>query len=124
MSRFVALAKFILSNPWIVLHAGCTLLFAWQLASLSAGVIWPTHTVTSTVNRNLSDIDFPVLFKICIKPGFNDTALREVGYNNSFDYFLGISKYNRSLLGWAGHTPQGTAFSNVTGRSLNLLKQP
>ena len=59
--------------------------------------------------------DFPVVFKICIKPGFNSDGLKYVGYSDIWSYFVGESRYNSSLIGWAGHTKEGTAFSDVAG---------
>ena len=41
--------------------------------------------------------------------------LNEAGYNSGWDYFLGCSKYNGFLVGWAGHTQDGEVFSNVSG---------
>ena len=39
-----------------------------------------------------------------MKPGFNTTALKEEGYAGISEYFLGQSRFNNSLYGWAGHT--------------------
>ena len=52
----------------------------------------------------LRDVDFPLVAKICIIPGFNQTALHEVGYQATWEYFIGQSKFNGSVFGWAGHT--------------------
>ena len=99
----------------ILLNIGCLVAFTIQISLLTYNQVNPTQTVTSTVRKNLSDMDFPVLFKICIKPGFNTTALKEVGYAGEWEYFAGISRYNSSLVGWAGHGEDGRAVSNVTG---------
>ena len=101
--------------PTILLNVGCLLAFIIQMSILTYYQIHPSQTVTSTVRKNLSDVDFPVLFKICIKPGFNLTALQEVGYASTWEYFTGQSRYNSSLVGWAGHKNDGTAYTNVTG---------
>ena len=77
--------------------------------------MYPDHTVSRIFRRNLTVKDFPVVFKICMKPGFDKEALNETGYDNVFSYFLGVSRHNNSLLGWAGHTAEGGVFSNVTG---------
>ena len=82
----------------------------------------PTQTVTKTVKKNMTDIEFPVVFKICIKPGFNETVLNEVGYSNTWDYFVGKSRYNWSLRGWAGHSVDGGIVSNVTGTESQFSK--
>ena len=59
------------------------------------------------------EIEFPVIFKICIYPGINNTALKEVGYSEIWDYFTGKSDHNKSFYGWAGHTADGKIFSSV-----------
>lgn len=42
----------------------------------------PTQTVVNTRRLNLSHFDvFPVAFKLCIQPGFNQTAVVEAGYS-------------------------------------------
>ena len=99
----------------ILLNVGCFIAFTIQMGLLAYDQMNPTQTVISTVRKNRSDIDFPVLFKICIKPGFNTTALKEVGYYDAWDYFAGTSRYNTSLQGWAGHRKDGRSFSDVTG---------
>ena len=51
--------------------------------------------------------NFPLVFKVCFSPGLRLSAMEDAGYNTrygSWDYFLGKSKYNRSIVGWAGHT--------------------
>jgi hypothetical protein len=49
-------------------------------------------------------MDFPLIFKICVNPGFNETVVYEAGYDNIGMYFLGRSRFNYSKVGWAGHT--------------------
>ena len=65
--------------------------------------------------KNVTIQDFPVVFKICIQPGFAAETLKTVGYSDIHSYFLGESLYNRSLIGWAGHTQEGAAFTDVAG---------
>jgi hypothetical protein len=91
-------------------HLACAAALLLQLGSvLWNGYIRPSVTNTVVEETDLKDMDFPVVFKICVSPGFNETALHEAGYGyvnygivNS--YFLGESAMNASILGWAGHT--------------------
>ena len=53
------------------------------------------NTTCRVTERPLLGEKFPVVFKICVFPAFNGSALEEVGYNNSILYFDGRSKYNR-----------------------------
>ena len=76
-----------------------------QLAFIMEGFVKPTLLNTQVKEINLSDIDFPLDIKICVMPGFNETALNQMGYKTSKKYFKGESKFNESIFGWAGHTP-------------------
>ena len=75
----------------------------------------PKETVTRTERVELAKIDFPLVFKICILPGFDDEELKKMGYANNMAYLEGRSIYNSSIFGWAGHTPDGKIVSNVSG---------
>jgi hypothetical protein len=92
---------------WIwLLHLLCAAALLVQLGSvLWNGYIRPSVTNTVVEEIKLEDMDLPVVFKICITPGFNLTAIKEMGYERGvYDYFEGRSKYNETILGWAGHT--------------------
>ena len=65
------------------------------------GFFKPTITRTWEEEVLLKDMDFPLVAKICVIPGFNQTALYEVGYVDTWDYFIGRSRLNYSLYDWA-----------------------
>lgn len=100
--------------PWLVIYTACVIAFTTQMTILTHHLINPSQTVTNTVKRNLTDLEFPMVVKICINPSYNDTELYDVGYTYTWDYFAGISRYNSSLIGWAGHTSDGKVFSNAS----------
>ena len=53
-----------------------------QTTTLAKEMLDPTQTVVNTRRLNLSHFDvFPVVFKLCIQPGFNQTAVMEAGYS-------------------------------------------
>ena len=83
---------------WILVKLACTALLTVQLAFVLGGFIKPAITRTWEEEVPLQDIDFPVVMKICVSPGFNQTALHEVGYEDTWHYFLGQSKFNSSVL--------------------------
>jgi len=56
--------------------------------------------------------------KVCMKPAYSLEYLNAAGYRGIYEYFLGESRYNSSLFGWAGHTEEGKIFGNVTGFEL------
>ena len=62
------------------------------------------------MEQDLDEIEFPVLFKVCITPAFKIEKIIESGYTNLWYYFMGKSKFS-NIYGWAGHTRNGTVIS-------------
>ena len=85
----------------------CWVAFACQLFSIGYNLVYPSQKTTEIQKTELGE--FPVVFKICPKPAFNISAVRLEGYEDVWSYFLGLSVYNKSVYGWAGHaeTPSG-----------------
>ena len=74
----------------------------------------------SKINTRLEEIplknlkSFPLLAKLCVRPGFDISALRRAGYYNTNHFFAGISKFEKDhFVGWAGHTGSGEVISSV-----------
>ena len=83
----------------------CLTAFTIQFGSILQGYINPEHTNIRVTERKITV--FPLVFKICFSPSFNLSAIEDAGYDaryGSWHYFLGQSKYNSSIVGWAGHT--------------------
>ena len=109
-------------SPFYVIRLLCLVAFLTQTSILISGMLNPKETLIGTHKVGFETIEFPLIFKICIKPGFDDAELRNLGYLNSFTYLGGQSKFNKSHFGWAGHTPDGDIVSNVSGDFILLLK--
>ena len=107
--------------PFYLIRFFCLVAFLTQTSILISGMLNPKETLIGTHKVGFEKIDFPLIFKICIKPGFRDRELRNLGYLNSFMYLLGMSKFNSSHFGWAGHTPEGDIVSNVSGNLIRAL---
>ena len=104
---------------WILVKVACSVACLIQISVSVFYQIYPKKTVAETVPRKLKDIDFPVAFKVCIRPGFNSTELSKVGYDSVFGYFTGRSKFENKAIGkgnygWAGHTGEKGVFSNAS----------
>ena len=98
---------------WVVANLACTAVLAFQLAHVLEGYIRPTITRTWEEEVPLQEIDFPLVVKICVVPGFNQTALYEAGYQETYSYFGGQSRFNNTLFGWAGHTEDSGTLGTV-----------
>ena len=107
--------------PWILVQLICVLSFLGQICFLTKDQIKPSQTTTVVGETQLDQIDFPVLFKICFKNAFNLENLQKSGYSTEhgvWGYFTGASRFNKSLYGWAGHTPEGGVGVGVAGNQV------
>ena len=89
---------------WKILRNLFCFCFTWQLYGIIYEWIHPSQQTTDIREMKLINMDFPVIFKICINPSFNQAAIREEGYAGVKTYFRGRSRFNSSIYGWAGHT--------------------
>ena len=97
-----------------LINIACILAATIQLGFILESFIKPTLLNTSVKEIDLQDIDFPIEIKICAQPGFNETALEEMGYEEGiWSYFKGKSRFNSSIIGWAGHTADFGVKSSV-----------
>ena len=80
----------------------------------------PSETFTKYQETPLDQIDFPIIFKICLKPALNLTLLQSAGYKTIKTYFLGRSWHNTSLYGWAGHGTDGRPLYRDAGGKVSL----
>ena len=72
-----------------------------------------SSTRVTKIQTQLSDIAFPAILKIAVKPGFDLEALKDAGYESVDDYFLGRSMFHKDTFGWAGHTAEGATVGDV-----------
>jgi hypothetical protein len=109
-------------HPWYLIHSICFIAFAIHLFILGQIQINPPQTETLMEVRKLENVEFPVNFKICFKPGLNITKAKKFGYESVSRYFKGCSMYNESVIGWAGHTEDGAVLSTPEGRQKQKTK--
>lgn len=81
----------------------------------------PTHPEIEVYDRELKDVQFPILFKICGRELHNSSRrYRTLGYANDIEFYAGISKFskNETIVGWNGHTENGTTIGPLAGTKL------
>ena len=83
-------------RPVYLLYASCIGLFVLQMSLLIQSQMHPEKTISSTEQKILGEIPFPVVFRICIKPAYNETFLKEAGYRQTWDYFTGSHHFKPS----------------------------
>ena len=106
MRCLIFLGNFVSRHPYFIVNVLCCLAFLAQICYVIKNNIDPSERQThiNVKEKQLKDMDFPVILMICMNPGFNITAIEEAGYSGIFNYFAVKSKYNNLLYGWAGHT--------------------
>ena len=92
--------SFLVEKHWLLIHTCFLLAFLIHLFSIVDDLLHPDQTTTSIQGHTLEEL--PILFKICINPGFNMEKIREEGYSDISRYFLGESQFNKTTYGWAG----------------------
>ena len=81
------------------------------------GMIYPNIPSVRVFKKSINQIDFPVSIKICATEDRERDIKRHSGsgYTRSFKFFLGQSMFNRSLIGWKGHTKNGSTIGSTQG---------
>ena len=97
------------NKPILIINSCCLLACLIQIILVGYGQIFPARTVNNLEHKNLSKMEFPVVFKLCFRnvSSENERRFRSVGYEDLRGYFEGQSAFNNSLIGWAGHTKDG-----------------
>ena len=80
----------------------------------------PPRPEIKVYDKALKDVPFPILFKFCGKE-IHNTSRRfiEYGYEDEFSFFAGISQFSRNIVGWKGHTENGSMLSTVQGITIH-----
>ena len=87
----------------VFLNFCCIIAFLVQISFITYGYIKPEHPVTKTFRKDLDMMEFPVVFKVCVLPGFDASAMKKEGYRGATVFFDGKSLFNDSILGGGGH---------------------
>ena len=76
-------------RPVYLLYLSCFCLFVLQMGLLIHSRLHPEKTISSTELKKLGEIPFPAIFRICLKPAYNETFLRQAGYETAWSLFTG-----------------------------------
>ena len=81
--------------------------------------MYPTHPEIKVYEKELKEVSFPILFKICGKE-LNNSSRRfiNLGYANERDFYRGFSKFSKdyTIVGWNGHRENGSTIGPLTGQ--------
>ena len=78
-------------------------IFLYQMGHLISSHVKPTrlNTIMEIVKKDQLD-EFPLVFKFCVRPGFNVTELQLHGYETTDKFFWGWKESSYYNVGWAG----------------------
>ena len=83
-------------------------------------LIEPEFPLIQVYKKRLQDIEFPLIFHICLnepktKTKENGNWYKPFGYNSDFEWFIGQSMYDNANYGWGGHTKNGSTIGKTKG---------
>ena len=80
-----------------------SIIFLVQFCHLISRFVRPTQLNTVVEVVRMEELEeFPLVFKFCMRPGWNATALEEHGYSSVDQFFWGWTKSSYNDVGWGG----------------------
>ena len=90
---------------------------------IAYSMIYPSVPSVKIYKRSYNEIEFPISIKICATEDRESDIMRHniSGYERNFMFFLGQSMFNESLIGWSGHTENGSFLGSAEGKKKSML---
>ena len=105
----------------LFLNAIFSITFVIHTSFIGFKIFYPELPNVRVYKRALKDIYFPLAFRICANQKKTDNEkYKKFGYEYYEDFFRGQSMFNKSLVGWGGHYPNGTNIGKVES-TVNLI---
>ena len=79
---------------------------------------FPNKMSMESEDVKLSTIQFPVVFKVSISPGFDMDQLNQLGFQSIQDYFMGINQFNPTGYDWVGGNDNTSIGKNSSSGTL------
>ena len=77
---------------------------------------YPNKVENFVFEKSLKDVQFPLAIKLCLIQSDIDNEIYEnFGYKDQVSFYMGKSKFAKHLIGWNGHTKNGTTIAPVQG---------
>ena len=88
-----------------------------HVSGIGINLMFPTNLNIRVERKDLKEIEFPLAFKICVDQDNKDSieSYKKFGYINWRGFFRGESRFNKSILGWNGHTRNNSILGTVKG---------
>ena len=83
---------------------------------------YPDNPSVKIYNRNLTEVDFPLSFKLCLSEQANASKrYLDIGYSNVYWFFEGKSKFGE-IFGWNGHLENNGTIGSVKGEDKSIIE--
>ena len=94
-----------------------TFVFLGHILSIGCKLMYPDNPSVKIYTKNLSEIDFPLSFKLCLFEQKNASKrYLDIGYWNDYWFFEGKSMYGEHF-GWNGHSEDNETLGSVQGKT-------
>ena len=104
----------------MLMNVMCFIIFIIHISTICYHSIYPDVPEIVVYKKDLSEIEFPLLFRICLFENENKNhRFHKYGYEGVRSFFSGLSMYNSSIVGWAGHTKNGSSRGSVSGKPIH-----
>ena len=101
----------------VIINSSLTVACFIHLGNILYNFLNPQQPSIKHYEKKLQNIEFPIIIKLCIesKDERSHELYENLGYEDITEFYKGVSKYNRSIFGWNGHTVNGTSLGSTEG---------
>ena len=87
-----------------------------HIYTIGSNLMHPEYPSIRVHSGDLNKINFPLTFKLCVTEQENFTErYTKMGYANELSFFAGKSIFDEELMGWGGHSQNGSSLYHVLG---------
>ena len=97
--------------------------FGIHVSHIVSNILNPQFPQVRHYKKALKDIEFPISFQICVNElnlsNTSNKKYHEYGYDGLWEYYKGESRYNSTIVGWAGHKKNhSTSIFTIEGKKV------
>ena len=116
---------FIMNKFNLFLNIALMIACSVHVSNILRDSMFPELPNVKHYENDLNNIEFPITFKFCFMASDTNRERRnwifkKFGYNSIVQFFRGQSMFDKSLVGWSGHTENGTTMTSTEGKKLEF----
>ena len=111
-------------NHLLLLNIIFTCGFLVHVFTIGSNLMHPEYPSIRVYSKDLNQISFPLTFKLCVTEQENFTErYTKMGYADEHSFFTGKSIFDEELIGWGGHSRNGSSLHHVLGLGVHILSK-